>query len=46
VVAKRLALLHELMPKAVRVAVFFNPANVTRQNPLPDVETVFLSFHG
>jgi putative tryptophan/tyrosine transport system substrate-binding protein len=29
VVAKRLALLHELMPKAVRVAVLVDPASVT-----------------
>jgi putative ABC transport system substrate-binding protein len=39
VVAKRLALLHELVPKAVRVAVLVNPANATvPETTLRDVQ--------
>ena len=39
VVAKRLALLHELAPKAVRVAVLVNPANATvAETTLRDVQ--------
>ena len=38
VVAKRLGLLHELVPKAVRVAVLVNPANATtKETTLRDV---------
>src|SRR6202011_896227 len=33
VVAKRLRLLHDLLPKAVRVAVLVNPANVSSTEP-------------
>jgi putative tryptophan/tyrosine transport system substrate-binding protein len=36
--AKRLALLHELVPKAVRVAVLVNPANATAETTLQDVQ--------
>jgi putative ABC transport system substrate-binding protein len=39
VTAKRLGLLHELVPKAVRVAVLINPANATvAQTTLRDVQ--------
>jgi hypothetical protein len=38
-VAKRLELLRELMPKAVRVALLVNPANPATANPtVRDVE--------
>jgi putative ABC transport system substrate-binding protein len=48
--AKRLGLLHELVPKAVRVAVLVNPANVTvAEATLRDVQeaarTVGLQIH-
>jgi putative tryptophan/tyrosine transport system substrate-binding protein len=39
VVAKRLGLLHDLVPKAVRVAVLLNPANVpAAETTLRDVQ--------
>jgi putative ABC transport system substrate-binding protein len=39
VVAKRLGLLHELMPKAVRLAVLLNPANaISAETTLPQVQ--------
>src|ERR1700730_14892036 len=39
VVAKRLRLLHELVPKAVRVAVLVNPANAAvAENTVRDVQ--------
>jgi putative ABC transport system substrate-binding protein len=39
VVAKRLGLLHELVPKAVRIAVLLNPANATAaETTLRDVQ--------
>jgi putative ABC transport system substrate-binding protein len=38
VLAKRLALLHELMPKAVRIAVLLNPANPAWELALQEVQ--------
>jgi putative ABC transport system substrate-binding protein len=38
VVAKRLRLLHDLVPKAVRIAVLVNPANASTAAPLRDVQ--------
>src|SRR5208283_2795604 len=39
VVAKRLRLLHDLVPKAVRITVLVNPANVsTTESTLRDVQ--------
>jgi putative tryptophan/tyrosine transport system substrate-binding protein len=39
VVAKRLRLLHELVPKAVRIAVLVNPANISvAENTVRDVQ--------
>jgi putative ABC transport system substrate-binding protein len=37
-IAKRMALLHDLVPKAVRVAVLFNPANTGTELYLPDMQ--------
>jgi putative ABC transport system substrate-binding protein len=37
-IAKRLALLHELVPKAVRVAVLFNPAAATAEPVLRELQ--------
>jgi putative tryptophan/tyrosine transport system substrate-binding protein len=38
VVAKRLRLLHDLVPKAVRIAVLVNPANVTTEPTMYEVQ--------
>jgi putative ABC transport system substrate-binding protein len=35
--AKRLALLHELVPKAVRIAVLFNPVNPASESAVQDI---------
>src|SRR5262249_24885525 len=35
--AKRLALLHELVPKAVRIAVLVNPANIGSTESIRDI---------
>jgi putative ABC transport system substrate-binding protein len=35
--AKRLALLHELVPKSVRIALLVNPANPATESALQDI---------
>jgi putative tryptophan/tyrosine transport system substrate-binding protein len=37
ITAKRLALLHELVPKAVRIAVLVNPANIASTEAIKDI---------
>jgi putative tryptophan/tyrosine transport system substrate-binding protein len=37
IAAKRLALLHELVPKAVRIAVLVNPANIASTESIRDI---------
>jgi len=37
IVAKRLGLLHELVPKAVRIAVLVNPANIASTESIRDI---------
>jgi putative tryptophan/tyrosine transport system substrate-binding protein len=37
ITAKRLALLHELVPKAVRIAVLINPANIASTEAIKDI---------
>jgi putative ABC transport system substrate-binding protein len=37
ITAKRLALLHELVPKAVRIAVLVNPANIASTESIRDI---------
>jgi putative ABC transport system substrate-binding protein len=45
VVAKRLRLLHDLLPKAVRIAVLVNPANAsTAESTLRDVQEAALTI--
>jgi putative tryptophan/tyrosine transport system substrate-binding protein len=44
VTAKRLGLLHELVPKAIRIAVLVNPANPSTEGTLRDIPEPARSF--